>query len=78
MVPGAHFWEAFNAIGIEDLVDIVSAGFILKEGCDDGCRLKGIVVLKSLAALTADAALYNTASKVKISSGKLYGTICTF
>lgn len=65
MVPGAHFWEAFDAVGIEDLVDIVSAGFILREGCDDGCRLKGINVLQGLAALTADAALWNTATKVR-------------
>ncbi|GMH37014.1 hypothetical protein BSKO_04887 [Bryopsis sp. KO-2023] len=58
-----ELWGMLDGVGLEDAVDIISAGFVLKEGCDYGCRVKGMRVLKGLACLADGASKWNEMAK---------------
>lgn len=50
----------------EELMDVICAGIVLKEGSDPGCKIKGVQVLKELAMIAADSALWRDIKKVRI------------
>lgn len=61
-----HFCqEAMKVLGsCEELIDVISVGIVLKEGSDPRCKIQGVQVLKELAMIAADAALWKNIEKV--------------